>query len=193
MSAPHDKWDTLRKLLALKRHELPPPGFFDRLPDRIRARIEAETESSGGWAAWRRWFNFQWGFKPALAGAMLAAAAGLYVVEVTQNPAATNPEPRLSPDYGLVVVPAVVSNASSHLLADRPATPWTPPASLQPHLGTPPPPGLFRPGAGLMVSPAAFTPAGASLQAPLEPATTSNALHQVPAGETWPPYRTPQK
>lgn len=34
----------LLRLLALKRHELPPPGFFDRLPGRILVSIRAGSE-----------------------------------------------------------------------------------------------------------------------------------------------------
>jgi len=191
MSAPHDNFDRLLKLLVVKRHETPPPGFFDRLPDRIRARIEADQEAPGWLAAWRRWLNFEWGFKPALAGAMLAAAAGLYLAEVVQNPGGsreTGPQP--SPNYGLAIVPAVVSNSSPRLLADQPATPWAAPAptSLHPHLGTAPPPELFRPGAALPTSPspATFIPAGVSLPGHLPSERASNTLHSVDPAE-WTP------
>lgn len=39
------EFDPLRRLLALKRHEVPPPGFFDRLPDRIMAQIAMPQQS----------------------------------------------------------------------------------------------------------------------------------------------------
>jgi hypothetical protein len=36
------EFESLRRLLALKQHEVPPPRFFNELPSRIMARIEVE-------------------------------------------------------------------------------------------------------------------------------------------------------
>ena len=42
-SNPED-FDKLKKLLALKRHECPPPGYFDRLSRRISSEIQSTQE-----------------------------------------------------------------------------------------------------------------------------------------------------
>ncbi len=69
-----DEFEKLRKLLALKRHEEPPPGYFDRLPGEIRARIAHAEAHPEPW--WRRWLE-SWNLSPALATGYAAVAAAL--------------------------------------------------------------------------------------------------------------------
>lgn len=40
------EFEKLRKLLALKRLEMPPQGYFDTLPDKIISRIQSDESSS---------------------------------------------------------------------------------------------------------------------------------------------------
>jgi hypothetical protein len=40
MNSDQEKFEALRKLMALKRHEQPPPEYLDELSDRIITRIE---------------------------------------------------------------------------------------------------------------------------------------------------------
>ena len=42
------KFEELKKLLKLKRHELPPPGFFNHFSDEVVSRIRAGEARRGG-------------------------------------------------------------------------------------------------------------------------------------------------
>lgn len=58
MSSSPGDFDQLQRLLSLKRHEQPPPGYFLHFSDKVIARIEAEglgRRGSGSW--WQRLWN----------------------------------------------------------------------------------------------------------------------------------------
>jgi len=80
MNPPPEEFDHLRRLLALKRHELPPQGYFNHLSDKIIARIETEGLSAQiSW--WQRLFP-DLDAKPVLACAYGLVIMGLLAIGV---------------------------------------------------------------------------------------------------------------
>jgi hypothetical protein len=78
MNSKANEFETLRKLMALKRHEQPPPGYFRRLPDQIAARLE---RGDGKLAFWEGFLS-QFTFRPALAYSMALAAFSALTLSV---------------------------------------------------------------------------------------------------------------
>ena len=73
-TAPPD-FSRLQKLLAAKRHEQPPPGYLDRLPGQITARLRAEAAAQA--EPWWRQLLASFHTKPAwaIAFSVLALSA----------------------------------------------------------------------------------------------------------------------
>jgi len=152
MSPAPDNFDALRRLLAWKRHEQPPPGYFLDFADRVRARIEAtEAEEAGPW--WQRFFAGL-DLKPVLAGAFGLAVMGMYFFGLSL--AHSGGEPLARAEVPPAVPLYLATQASMGPLgAERPypslaygAMPIAA-SSVHPVLQVGPPPGLFRPGSGL--------------------------------------------
>lgn len=73
-----ENFDNLRKLLALKNHEQPPPGYFNRLPGRILARIEASEIAAQ--STWWDWLVARFDARPILACAYGFTISGLLLM-----------------------------------------------------------------------------------------------------------------
>lgn len=78
MNPDSEQFEQLRKLLTLKRHEQPPPGYFHSFSGQVLARIKAGEQGETG-PAWLRklWALFE--TKPMLTGAFGAAVCALVI------------------------------------------------------------------------------------------------------------------
>ena len=93
MNPGQEDFAQLRRLLALKRHELPPPGYFDRFSREVILRIKAgeHARSEGffgrllGDVPWVTRLWGQVGIRPGLAAALGLAACALFVVGVVST------------------------------------------------------------------------------------------------------------
>ena len=87
MNENENDFESLRRLLAQKRHETPPPGYFNSFSGQIIARIRADeaSASSSTRASESAWFvkllqAFE--LKPAFAGAFASALSLLLVLGI---------------------------------------------------------------------------------------------------------------
>jgi hypothetical protein len=81
MSNEQDDFKQLRRLLALKRHEQPPPGYFNHFSRNVIAGIRAGPSSRR--SAELPWFRRIWEAlesKPVVAGVFGSAVCGLLLV-----------------------------------------------------------------------------------------------------------------
>jgi len=78
-----DQFEKVQKLLALKRYEQPPPGYFNGFSGKIMARIHALEAARP--ATWRQRLGLDFDFKPALMGAFGVAVCGLLLVSVINS------------------------------------------------------------------------------------------------------------
>ncbi len=92
MKTDPENFEALRKLIAIKRHEVPPPGYFNRLPGTIITRIEC---GEGKLSFWER-ISADFTIRPAFAYAFVLAACGaltasLYSVKMQSHEANLQP------------------------------------------------------------------------------------------------------
>ncbi len=107
-------FDALRRLLALKRHEVPPPGYFHSFSSQVISRIEAgelgEPESLiGRWledVPWLKRLRNIMEAQPAFAGAFGAAACALLISGIVYTE--TGGQPSLG-----VITPAALADEST--------------------------------------------------------------------------------
>jgi len=101
-----ENFDQLRKLLALKRYEQAPPGYFNNFSSKVIARLgAAEAASSLSW--WQK-LSLQFDFKPALMCGLGVVVCGLLSAGVISSASRRTDQPPV----GLVMGPAINSPAA---------------------------------------------------------------------------------
>ena len=113
MNLNEENFDSLRKLLALKRHEQPPPGYFNDLPGRISARLATEPSEP----FWKNLFpRLQW--QTALGYSFsVAIFAVLFFTAHTSLKTSSEIEPVLGGNQPVGVAPAVPTALDEKFLA----------------------------------------------------------------------------
>jgi hypothetical protein len=124
MNENQPNFESLRRLLELKRHETPPPGYFNNFSRQVLARIrdgEAEAPAGGLSASLPWWLKLLQSFetKPVFAGGFATALCGLLLFGAVM---AQRPE---------FAAQAILQPASTEVapLASSTATPLTPPVN----------------------------------------------------------------
>jgi hypothetical protein len=88
MSTAPEDFEKLRKLLKLKRHEQPPPGYFNNFSRQVIGRIEAEGRSSrvdvlSAEAPWAKKLVWMLETNPIFAGAFGVSICALLIFGIT--------------------------------------------------------------------------------------------------------------
>jgi hypothetical protein len=117
MNSQSDNFENIRKLLALKRHEQPPPGYFDALSARIMSRIEAAETAQP--TLWER-LGFAFGSKPAFVCALGVIVCGLFCIGIlstlqgsTANAIAAGPQFAFDSKSSMPMIAGPEENRSS--------------------------------------------------------------------------------
>lgn len=163
LSQTPDEFQRLRQLLALKRHEQPPPGYFQNFSHQVMARINAvEGDAESAWVL--RFWNYLTA-RPfwsglAAAGACGALVGGLMLLRApdpvaanTLMPAGQNLPGLASPASGL----GTSSAFAEQLAQGGGAVAANEPNSTNPVAGTMARPSLFF-APKLQVEKASFSP-----------------------------------
>ncbi|MEI9960609.1 MAG: hypothetical protein WDM76_05585 [Limisphaerales bacterium] len=143
MNENDNNFESVRRALALKRHEVPPPGYFNNFSGEVIARIRSgEAKSQDGSVPWLMKFLQSFETKPAFAGAFASVLCVLLLFgiiyaerpdgnEMTQSLMPNASSPAISPLASLSsadLMPA--ANQGGLVASTNPATSLQPVASL---------------------------------------------------------------
>ena len=114
MNRDHENFEQLRRLMALKRYEVPPPGYHDRLSREISARVRALGAADKlTWYERLSWEN-PWmtrllrifDAKPAVAGVFGVAVCGLLLTAFVHSESADASSPGTVSSFETTPTPA---------------------------------------------------------------------------------------
>lgn len=117
MNPESQDFEQLRRLFAVKGHEQPPPGYFDRFSGDVIARIKAGEQ--GDVAAKNGWMQKLWAVleaKPVFAGAFGAAVCAMLISAILNSESAgpsANPMGPAMTQAGSAFAPASAVAASA--------------------------------------------------------------------------------
>jgi hypothetical protein len=113
-----NNFGALRRLLKLKRHESPPPGYFNRFSGQVVARIRAgEARRPSSEISWLAKLLSAFEFKPAFAGAFASAlclvlAFGIFYAEQPDGAAQSQLQTAGQSDGFAAALPASLSQGA---------------------------------------------------------------------------------
>jgi hypothetical protein len=124
MNPDPENFDSLRQLLALKRHEIPPPGFFEGFAGEVNARIRAGEAIKHGGVAQRMAAEAPWLFKffeifeakPAFVGGFATALCLLlgFGIVMAERPDVASSAPSLFAD---------ATSSANQIMSPNPSVP----------------------------------------------------------------------
>jgi hypothetical protein len=128
MNENENNFESLRKLLSLKKHEVPPPGYFSNFSSRVVAGIrQGETARSASFTAklfaeapWLLSLIQKFEAKPAFAGVFASALCLLLVAGIVWTDHPITPTEPMMPAQASESGPAMASVTPSFL--DQPTT-----------------------------------------------------------------------
>ncbi|HZV36264.1 MAG TPA: hypothetical protein VFB72_16930 [Verrucomicrobiae bacterium] len=121
MSTAPEEFEKLQQLLKLKRHEQPPPGYFNNFPTLVINRLERAAEQQSGLQAW---FSRAVGIletNPVAAGLFGMSVCGLLISGIAYSQSSGS-GPTLSGNSGLAIDVADVSSGSMQPQVTRAAS-----------------------------------------------------------------------
>jgi hypothetical protein len=163
MNENENNFESLRHLLALKRHEIPPPGYFENFSTEVAARIRVGEARRQGSVAERLPEELPWLFrflsvfeaKPAFAGVFAFSLCLLLVggIVYAERPDAA-PQSLLQPDQPGSPLAVATPASFGSMPAEQPNL--APLSSTNPVFSSPSAGGWFASG-GASLQPVNFT------------------------------------